>query len=211
MSVTRRPIGPATRAAFLAALSALALLLVSSSSASAAASTQYWLTASKTAPTTHCYTGYGSGSYTDLLDRAPTGITSSIFTGSAQFGCTQPFANGAKIGAGSGTLEVYMTNTGRDTCYTPWWLQHAAVPRNVGTTITGTNVGGNGGIAVPPYTKTPLKITVPFTVPDTTLPPGDQLMTWIDVRTGKGACSATSLYYSGASTPSNISLPTLVG
>jgi hypothetical protein len=192
----------------IAASSAVALLLGTASAASAA---QYWLNASHTVPTTHCYTGYGAGSYTDLLPTAPTGTTSKSFSGSALFGCTPAFPAGATIGAGPGSFDVWLTNTNKKPCTTPWFLLHNATPSNAGTAITGAGYDGNPYITVPANTKTPTKFTVNFNVDPTTLAPGDQLMLMLDIKTASGSCSNMTLYYGSTGTPSDLSLPTLAG
>ncbi|MFN2593582.1 MAG: hypothetical protein ABR579_01685 [Actinomycetota bacterium] len=182
--------------------------------APASAATPYYLNATKTAPTAHCYTGYGPSSYTDLLATAPT--NSATFAGSALFGCTQPYPAGAHISAGSGSLDMWFTNLAKASknakpCVTPWFLQHNATPTNAGTNITGANVNGNPSFTVPAGTTTPTKVTINFNVPDTTLSLNDQLMLWVDVRTQSGPCSQMTLYYGSAATPSDVSLPTLAG
>jgi hypothetical protein len=199
-----------TRALGLAALAATLLVLGVASIASAAAPTQYWLTASHNNPTTHCYTGYGPGTYTDLSPTAPLGSSTTSFAGSTLFGCTPSFPSGGTIAAGKGSFDVWLTNTGNKTCTTLWFLLHNASPRNAGTTITGTGANGNGGITVPAGTTVPTKFTVAFNVPATTLSPGDQIMWMLDVRTSSGSCSKMTLYYGSTSSPSNLSLPTLV-
>jgi hypothetical protein len=193
------------------ALTVVAMMLTGVPSASAA--TQYWLNASHTTPTDHCFTGYGPSSYTDLLPTPPTGATSTASTGAVLFGCTPSFPLGASLGAGTGSLDVWFTNTytKRKSCTTVWFLQHNAIPGNVGDTITGTTLNGNPGITVPQNTTTPTKYTVNFNVPATTLGPNDQLMLWVDIRTSKGACGKMTLYWGSASTPSDLALPTLVG
>src|SRR5919198_3991291 len=82
------------RITVVAGLSAVALMLVSASSASAAP--QYWIGKTQTAPSTHCYAGYG---YVDLVEVPPTDPVSVAFTGGSRFACTQPFAAGADMGA----------------------------------------------------------------------------------------------------------------
>ena len=52
---------------------------------------------------------------------------------------------------GTGTLDVWFTNTYNKSrkpksCLLPWFLQHNAIPGNVGDTITGTSLNGNPGI-----------------------------------------------------------------
>src|SRR2546421_433514 len=73
------------RTTIVAALASVAVMLIGASSASAA---QFWLNNSHTVPTTHCYTGYGPSSYTDLLPAPPSGATSTAFGGQVLFGCT---------------------------------------------------------------------------------------------------------------------------
>jgi hypothetical protein len=202
------------RAILIAALAVVGLVLPGMPSAFAA--TQYWLNDSDTVPTDHCFTGYGPSSYTDLLPTPPTGATSTASTGAVLFGCTPSFPVGASLGAGPGTLDVWFTNTynkghNPKSCTVPWFLQHNAIPTNVGDTITGTSLNGNPGITVPPNTTTPTQYTVNFNVPATTLGPNDQLMLWVDIRTQTGPCSQMTLYWGSADTPSGLSLPTLVG
>jgi hypothetical protein len=195
-----------TRALALGALSALAILVSSAGVASAAVPTQYWLNNSKNNPTAHCFTGYGPSSYFDLSNSAPTGSQSSSFYGSAIFGCTQAYPTGATLGAGAGTLQVWLTNTNtKKACTLPWFLLHNAVPSNAGQTITGSGYNLNGYISVPANTTSPRLITLAIKVPLAVLPPNDQLMLMID------GCSTSKLYYGSTSTPTNISLPTLVG
>jgi hypothetical protein len=212
----RTTAGPHTgfRVVVVAALAAFALVLGGVPPAFAA--TQYWLNDTDTVPTDHCYTGYGPSSYTDLLPTPPTGATSTASTGAVLFGCTPSFPVGASLGAGTGTLDVWFTNTynkghNPKSCTVPWFLQHNAIPTNVGDTITGTSLNGNPGITVPPNTTTPTQYTVNFNVPATTLGPNDQLMLWVDIRTQTGPCSQMTLYWGSADTPSGLSLPTLVG
>jgi hypothetical protein len=205
------------RATLVSALTAVAVILPHAPSAFAA--TQYWLNPSQTVPhgpSDHCFTQYGPSSWTDLLPAPPAGATSSTSTGGVLFGCSPSFPVGAMLGAGTGTLDVWFTNTFNKSrnpkpCTVPWFLQHNAVPNNVGDTITGTTLNGNPGITVPARTTTPTKFTVNFNVPATTLGPNDQLMLWIDIRTQTGPCSEKTLYWGSATTPTDLSLPTLVG
>jgi hypothetical protein len=195
-------------------LTAFAMLALGVPSASAG--TQYWLNDTDTVSTGHCYTGYGSSSYTDLLSGLPTGAASSQATGAALFGCTNPFPAGASLGKGTGTLDVWFTNTYNQarkpkSCTMPWFLQHNATPSNAGDTITGTGVNSNPGITLPPNTTSPTRLTIKFNVPATTLGPNDQLMLMIDIRTGTGPCSQMTLWYASTATPSGVSLPTLAG
>jgi hypothetical protein len=192
------------RAIMVAAISAFALMVGGTATASAAP--QYWLHNSQTNPTTHCYTGYGPSSYRDLLPVPPAGA-STAFSGQTLFGCTPAFPAGGQLGAGGGSFDVWFTNTGKKSCTTSWFLLHNATPTHAGQLITGSPPY----ITVPARTNTPTPFTVNFTVPETTLPPGDQLMWMINVRTRSGSCSSMTLYYGGAATPSTIRLPTLVG
>jgi hypothetical protein len=204
---SRRPSSTIVR---VVVFGALALMLAPVASASAA--NQYWLSNSQTVPTDHCYTGYGPGSYTDLLPTAPAGATSATFAGQAIFGCSPSFATGTTLNAGRASFDVWLTNTNKKPCTTSWFLQHNAVPSNVGANIAGTGDAlHNPSITVPAGTRTPTKFTVNFYVPQTTLLPNDQLMLWLDVRTASGSCSNMTLYYGSAGTPSDLSLPTLLG
>jgi hypothetical protein len=169
------------RVIIVTGLATVALMLGGMRTAFAA--TQYWLNDTDTVPTGHCYTGYGPSSYTDLLPTPPSGATSTASIGAVVFGCTPSFPLGASLGAGSGTLDVWFTNTYNKSrkpksCTVPWFLQHNAIPTNVGDTITGTTLNGNPGITVPPNTTAPTHYTVNFNVPATTLGPNDQLMLW---------------------------------
>jgi hypothetical protein len=205
------------RAIVIAALTVVALMVAGVPQALAA--TQYWLNPSHTVPhgpNDHCFTQYP---WTDLLPTAPTGATSVTSTGGVLFGCTPAFPLGASLGADSNQLshlDVWFTNTYNKSshpksCTVPWFLQHNATPNNAGDTITGTTLNGNPGITVPPNTTTPTEFTVNFNVPATSLGQNDQLMLWVDIRTQTGPCSQMTLYWGSATTPSDLSLPTLVG
>jgi hypothetical protein len=189
----------------IAVISAVALLVAGASSASAAP--QYWLSKNKTAPSTHCYAGYG---YVDLSQVFPVDATSATFTGGARMACTQPFPAGAQLAAGSGTMDLWFTNTNRKSCTTTWWLYNNATATHAGDIVTGVYYGGPA-IYVPANTTTPTKFTINFWVPDRTLLPDDQLQLHVNVRTASGSCSNMTLYYGSTLHPSNISLPTLVG
>jgi hypothetical protein len=194
---------PFHRAILVAALSVVALL---AGTASASAAT-YYLQTTKTAPSTHCYAGYG---YVDLSQVFPSGA-SATFAGQARFACTQPFVNGATLNPGPGKVTAWFTNTGKKSCTTSWFLNHNATSTHAGENIAGTYYDGGQPFVVPAGTKTPKQFTANFTLDETTvLPPGDQLELWINTRTASGSCSAMTLYYAGGTTPTNIDLPTLV-
>jgi hypothetical protein len=91
--------------------------------------------------------------------------------GSAIFGCSQPFPNGAVLSPGAGTLQVWETNTNTKSCTIPWFIQHNAVPSNARQNITGSSYNGNGFITIPANTTSPRLFTVAIKVPAATLPP----------------------------------------
>jgi hypothetical protein len=195
------------RAILVAAISTVAVMFVGTASASAA---DFYLNNSQNNPTDHCYTGYGPGSYRDLVEGGPTGATSSTFSGSALFGCTRAFPAGGEL-HGNGSLELWFTNTNKKSCTTSWFLYHNASPTNAGSVITGSYYNGNPAVTVPAGTKTPKKFVVNFYAPATSLYAGDQLMLHTNVRTASGSCSNMTLYYGSASHATKLSLPTLVG
>jgi hypothetical protein len=207
--VSSRPIHPSganvrARLIVIVGLATLALMLAGPASASASA--QYWLHNSKTAPDTHCYAGYG---YVDLLPIVPTGTTTA-FTGGARMACTQPFPGGAALGAGSGQLELWFTNTNRKSCTTSWFLYNNATPTHAGDLIAGSYYDGGPLITVPANTTTPTRFTVNFNVEERFLAPNDQLQLHVNTRTASGSCSKMTLYYGSADRASNLLLPTLV-
>ncbi len=201
---------PSTRKRFsgriliLAALTTVALMLAGTASASAG---QYWINQSKTAPSDHCYAGAG---YVDLVPTAPTGSTSTAFAGGSRFACTQPFPAGAELAAGSGSFDLWFTNTNKKPCTTTWYLYTGATATRAGTPFAG-NYYGDQYITVPANTRTPLKVSQTFPVQQRTLPPGDQVQLHVNVRTASGSCSNMTLHYGSVAHPSNVNLPTLIG
>lgn len=195
------------RASVAAAMSAGALAAFGLAPASAAAAQQYSLNNSQANPTTHCFTGYGPGSYRDLVAGAPTGAFSTTFGGQTMFGCTPALPAGT-VGPGTGSIDVWLTNTNKKTCTTPWFLLHNSTPARAGDSITGSGYDGNPYMVVPGGTTKPTKYTLPVYLDSATqLYAGDQLMLMLDIRTSSGSCSNMTLYYGSAANQTDLNLP----
>lgn len=172
--------------------------------------TQFFLRSSRTVPATRCY----GSSYGDLLAGAPTAATSTPFAGgSTQYSCTPALGSGAVLGAGSGSFDLWYTNTSTKNCNALWSLARGASPSSTGTAIARSGLGKSPpSISLQANKLTPVKLTVPVDLPTATTFAGsdDQLMLGIDV--GTSSCGApVTLYSDSTAMPARLAVPTLTG
>jgi Tfp pilus assembly protein PilV len=167
---------------------------------SSAVAQSYYMINSQTNPTAKCDTGFTG--WRDLKSTFSGGFADSTFTGVTFVACTPAMPAGTTLGAGTVTLEMWVTNSNNKTCTTPWWISHNATPSSGGTVI-GTTVN----YTAPSSSTT--HVVSNLTVPSTALSTGDQINLFIDVRTATGNCSQMTLDYASFSHYSNLQTPSL--
>jgi hypothetical protein len=175
---------------------------------SGSVSTSWWPTITQTAPSAHCYKGFA---WEDLSSTAPAGSTPATITSNGSiFACTPALPAGVALGAGTVSVDVWITNTRTKVCSTTWFVYYNASPSAGGTLIAGTNVNGAPAISVPANTTTPTKFTGSGTLTVPTFVSNDQLTLQINNCSASGAGSSTT-YYNSTTYPTKVSLPTLTG
>ena len=167
--------------------------------------TSYWATNSNTVPGTHCYKAVGGATQKDLLPTAPTGTTNQSTTGGSNswFLCTTAMPAGAALGAGTGSLDVWLTNTRNQSCTVNYFLGNNATPSS-GAVFFAWSPPNGAAITVPANTTTATKFTANFTVPATTLVANDQFTLQMT-----RSCTNITWWYGSTNAPTKLSLPTL--
>jgi type II secretory pathway pseudopilin PulG len=143
----------------------------------------------------------------DLNPDFPTsGGTSSTFVGgggTAIVGCMAPLPAGVSMAAGTGTIEVWFTNTKKQDCMDTWYLS-----LNATTTIEGVLASpADSQIQIQNNTTTPTKFTRTFTTTARTFAAGDVLSFIVYGSTSSGSCSQLTFYYGSGTHQSTITLP----
>jgi hypothetical protein len=172
----------------------------------AALATTYWATNSNTVPSTHCYKAIGGAAFRDLLGTAPTGATrqSTVGVSNAWFLCTPTMPAGATVGAGTGSIDVWMTNSTNKSCTVNYFIGSNATSSSGDTVFESFSPSYGPAITVPASVATPTKYTANFTVLATTLVANDQITLEL-----ARSCTGITWYYGATTALTKMSLPSL--